>query len=117
MRSDVSGVLGLSIFLWPMTLAIAQATPEQAQLILHLLDYVAVDYPQFVQDGTVLDQSEYDEQIEFAQQVRTLLDQLPVHSASPASAVRRSNSSRSFRTSVQVRGACPSAPLAYHPRL
>jgi high-affinity iron transporter len=64
-----------------MTLAIAQATPEQAQLILHLLDYVAVDYPQFVQDGTVLDQSEYDEQIEFAQQVRTLLDQLPMHSA------------------------------------
>ena len=29
----------------------------------------------------MLDQSEYDEQIEFAQQVRTLLDQLPVHSA------------------------------------
>jgi high-affinity iron transporter len=67
-------MLGLVIFLWPVTLAIAQATPEQAQLILHLLDYVAVDYPQCVQDGTVLDQSEYDEQVEFSQQVRTLLD-------------------------------------------
>jgi high-affinity iron transporter len=64
-----------------MTLAIAQAAPEQTQLILHLLDYVAVDYPQCVQDGTVLDQPEYDEQVEFAQQVHTLLDQLPVHSA------------------------------------
>jgi high-affinity iron transporter len=74
-------VLGLVMFLWPVTLAIAQATPELAQVILHLLDYMAVDYPQFVQDGTVLDQSEYDEQVEFSQQVRTLLDQLPMHSA------------------------------------
>jgi high-affinity iron transporter len=73
-------MLGLVMFLWPVTLAIAQATSEQAQLILHLLDYVAVDYPQCVQDGTVLDQSEYDEQVEFSQQVRTLLDQLPAHS-------------------------------------
>jgi high-affinity iron transporter len=60
--------------------SLVQAAPEPAQVILHLLDYVAVDYPQCVQDGTVLDQSEYDEQVEFAQQVRTLLDQLPVHS-------------------------------------
>src|SRR4029450_3056154 len=73
-------MLGLMACLWPVTLAIAQATPEPAQVILHLLDYVAVDYPQCVQDGTVLDQSEYDEQVEFSQQVRTLLDQLPVHS-------------------------------------
>jgi hypothetical protein len=74
-------MLGLMIFLCPVTLAIAQAPPEPAQVILHLLDYVAVDYPQCVQDGTVLDQSEYDEQVEFSQQVRTPLDQLPAHSA------------------------------------
>jgi high-affinity iron transporter len=73
-------LLGLAMFLWPVTLARAQATSEQVQVMLHLLDYVAVDYPQFVQDGTVLDQAEYDEQLEFSQQVRTLLDQLPVHS-------------------------------------
>jgi high-affinity iron transporter len=75
------GMLGLLTFLWPVTLAIVQATPEPAQVILHLLDYVAVDYPQCIQDGTVLDQSEYDEQVEFSQQVRTLLNQLPAHSA------------------------------------
>ena len=75
------GMLGLIAFLWPVTLAIAQATPEPTQVVLHLLDYMAVDYPQCVQDGTVLDQSEYDEQVEFSQQVRTLLDQLPAHSA------------------------------------
>ena len=75
------GMLGLIAFLWPVTLAIAQATPEPAQVILHLLDYMAVDYPQCVQNSTVLDQAEYDEQVEFSQQVRTLLDQLPAHSA------------------------------------
>jgi high-affinity iron transporter len=52
---------------------------EPTQLILHMLDYMAVDYPEFVQDGTVLDQAEYDEQLDFAQQVRTLLAQLPAH--------------------------------------
>ena len=74
------GMLSLTALVWSVRLAGAQATPEQVQLILHLLDYVAVDYPQCVQDGTVLDQSEYDEQVEFSQQVRTLLDQLPAHS-------------------------------------
>jgi hypothetical protein len=34
-----------------------------------------------VQDGTVLDQSEYDEQVEFSQQVRALLHQLSAHAA------------------------------------
>jgi high-affinity iron transporter len=38
-----------------------------------------VDYPGFVQEGVVLDPAEYDEQLEFAQQVRMTLDQLPAH--------------------------------------
>jgi hypothetical protein len=59
------GMLGLLTFLWPVTPAMAQATPEPAQVILHLLDYVAVEYPQCVQDGTVLNQSEYNEQVNF----------------------------------------------------
>src|SRR5215813_9364701 len=75
----VLGMLSLAALVWSMRLAGAQATPEQAQLILHLLYYVAVDYPQCVQDGTVLDQSEYDEQVEFSQQVHTLLRQLSAH--------------------------------------
>ena len=75
------GMLGLTALVWSVRLAVAQGTPEQAQLILHLLDYVAVDYPQCVQDGTVLDQSEYNEQVEFSQQVHTLLRQLSESSA------------------------------------
>lgn len=77
------GMLGLIACLWAVRLAVAQATPEQAQLILHLLDYVAVDYPEFVQEATVLDQAEYDEQVEFSQQTRALLDQLPTHADKP----------------------------------
>jgi high-affinity iron transporter len=68
------GLLGLIAFFWTTRLAVAHATPAPAQLLLHLLDYVAVDYPEFVQEGTVLDQAEYDEQVEFSQQARALLD-------------------------------------------
>lgn len=77
------GILGLMFCLWAVGLAAAQGPPEPAQLMLHLLDYVAVDYPEFVQDGLVLDQAEYDEQLEFSQQARALLDQLPAHADTP----------------------------------
>jgi len=70
-------LLALTYLLWAVGLATAQAPPEQTQLLLHLLDYVAVDYPGTVQDGVVLDQGEYDEQVEFSQQVYTLLGGLP----------------------------------------
>jgi high-affinity iron transporter len=77
-------LLGLTCLLWAVGLATAQAPPEQTQLLLHLLDYVAVDYPGCVQDGAVLDQGEYDEQVEFSQQIRTLLDQLPTPADTPS---------------------------------
>ena len=76
-------VLGLACVLWGVGWTVAQTTPEPAQLILHMLDYIAVDYPEFVQDGAILDQAEYDEQLEFSQQVRTTLDQLPAHVDKP----------------------------------
>jgi high-affinity iron transporter len=77
-------LLGLASLLWIGGLAAAQSTPEHAQTILHMLDYLAVDYPESVQDGTMLDQAEYDEQVEFSQQVRTMLDQLPAHPGKPS---------------------------------
>ena len=54
---------------------------DRAQIILHMLDYVAVDYPEFVKDGKVVDQGEYDEQLEFVTQARALLDHLPARPA------------------------------------
>lgn len=71
-------VLVLGLLLWSRVTIAA----EQVQLILHMLDYMAVDYPEFVQDGVVLDTAEYAEQLEFAQQVSSLLAQLPAQQES-----------------------------------
>lgn len=56
----------------------AQAsTEQQVMTALHMLDYVGVDYPEFVQDGLVSDAAEYQEQIEFTQRVVSTLESLP----------------------------------------
>lgn len=55
----------------------AGSEDEQARTVVHMLDYVSVDYPEFVKDGQVLDTAEYAEQLEFAQQVIFILEQLP----------------------------------------
>lgn len=59
----------------------ALATPtddEKAQTIVHMLDYLGVDYAQTVQNGQVVNAEEYVEQREFAAQVITLLSELSV---------------------------------------
>ncbi len=58
----------------------AHATP-QVQTIWRLLDYVAVDYPEAVQDGAVVNPLEYDEMLEFSSTVRERLARLPPHAA------------------------------------
>ncbi|MGC4097082.1 MAG: cytochrome c/FTR1 family iron permease [Nitrospira sp.] len=66
---------------------IALAAPtddENAQTIVHMLDYIGVDYPQFVQDGKVINAEEYAEQREFALQAVTLLEKLPSTIEQPA---------------------------------
>jgi high-affinity iron transporter len=52
----------------------ASASPET---VVHLLDYIGVDYPQFVRDGKVSDEAEYKEQQEFSRQVIALLRAAP----------------------------------------
>lgn len=58
-------------------------TSRTAQTIVHMLDYVGVDYPEFVRDGKVLDQAEYQEQLEFSVQVIEQLRKLPDHPGLP----------------------------------
>jgi len=50
---------------------------QSAQKLLHILDYVSVEYGNIVENGKVLDAGEYEEQIEFSQQFLTHLSQLP----------------------------------------
>lgn len=52
-------------------------TLDQGPTIVHLLDYVGVDYPGTVKDGKILDASEYVEQVEFVSQAMALLGRLP----------------------------------------
>jgi high-affinity iron transporter len=51
--------------------------PDPFAPILHALDYLGFDYPGAVRDGKVLDQGEYDEQVEFATGVRAMIAALP----------------------------------------
>jgi high-affinity iron transporter len=59
------------------------AGSDAAQRTIHLLEYVAVDYPGAVRDGQVASEVEYAEQIEFAAQVRRQLAELGVEAEDP----------------------------------
>lgn len=63
-----------------MPAAHADETSErEAQTILHILDYLSVDYGGSVLLGKVLNEGEYKEQVEFAEQSVKLLSGLPQH--------------------------------------
>ncbi len=68
-------VLTVLLFLAP-ALAAGQPVETRAQTIVHRLDYVSVDYPEFVKDGKILDEAEYQEQLEFSSQVLASLQSL-----------------------------------------
>jgi high-affinity iron transporter len=62
-----------------LLLAIPSRAADNSQTILNLLDYVSVEYPEFVSGGVVRDEAEYAEQVEFSTQILTLLVDLPVN--------------------------------------
>jgi high-affinity iron transporter len=70
-----------SWWLVQLAMALALLAPAQAsaspETVVHLLDYIGVDYPQFVRAGKVLDEAEYKEQQEFSRQVIALLRASP----------------------------------------
>lgn len=60
--------------------ALAASPSEQeavSRSILHMLDYVSVDYPAVVEEGKVADEFEYREQVEFSAQVAAQVARLP----------------------------------------
>ncbi len=61
-----------------LTAGLARAAePDPFAPLLHALDYLGIDYPGAVKDGKVLDQGEYEEQLEFATGVRSMIAGLP----------------------------------------
>lgn len=55
----------------------AVAEPDRFLKLLHLLEYVAVDYAAAVSDGEVIDAHEYEEMQEFVEEIGALADKLP----------------------------------------
>ena len=52
-------------------------TPEGASQALHLFDYIGADYPPTVENGKVIDETEYREQLEFLAVLKGLIADLP----------------------------------------
>ena len=69
-------MLARLLFVLLLALPFAVRADDSAQTIVHMLDYVSVDYPEFVKDGKVLDEAEYKEQQEFSAQVIALIEKL-----------------------------------------
>lgn len=84
----------LVAFTVPVQAASVDAT-RTAQTIAHMLDYVGVDYPEFVREGKVLDEAEYQEQLEFSVQVIEQLRKLPDHPAK-AGLLRQAETLRAY---------------------
>jgi high-affinity iron transporter len=80
-----------------------------AQRVLHMLDYVAVDYAEAVKDGQVQDQGEYAEQLDFVTQVKTMVGRWP---ARPAQAALVAEASRLVAFVTNKRRADDVARLA-----
>ncbi len=62
---------------WVTAAPAVQAAEPSADVIVHMLDYVAVDYAGAVQDGRIVNADEYKEMQDFAMQVVAQLQLLP----------------------------------------
>ena len=69
---------------WPLlpvlalcSLVASANTPEGASQALHLIDYIGADYPPTVENGKVIDETEYREQLEFLAVLKGLIADLP----------------------------------------
>lgn len=67
---------GLALLVLPLLFA-PPAFAQEAQTILHLLDYIGVDYPEAVEDGKIKNEDEYKEMLEFTAQVAAQVKGLP----------------------------------------
>ncbi len=74
----------LTPFLLPFSVLASEDNPEKSpRFLVHLLDYLAVDYGGAVKNGKVLSIPEYKEQLEFVKTVVDLSQTLPETKSSP----------------------------------
>lgn len=79
----------------------AHAADPSVATTWRLLDYIAVDYPEAVQSGTVVNQLEYDEMLEFS---ATAADSIAALSATPAQP-QLQRSAAELRQSIEAKAA------------
>ena len=72
----VIAALAVCVAAWSM----AAHAEQNAEVIVHMLDYVAVDYAAAVQDGKVVSAAEFEEMQDFTRQAATQLQALPTRS-------------------------------------
>ena len=76
----ISTAISVTLLMLLMPVAHAdEASEREAQTILHMLDYLSVDYGGSVLFGKILNEGEYKEQAEFAAQSVKLITRLPEH--------------------------------------
>jgi high-affinity iron transporter len=80
----ISTAISVTLLILLMPVAHAdEASEREAQTILHMLDYLSVDYGGSVLFGKILNEGEYKEQAEFAAQSLKLINRLPDHPLLP----------------------------------
>jgi len=67
----------IGFFFFPLLLVAQEPSEQSPRLMIHLLDYVALDYPGAVKNGKVLSESEFKEQNEFGNTLIELNDAIP----------------------------------------
>ncbi len=106
-----SRVLSALFFFHALFLALpAHAHDPSVATTWRLLDYIAVDYPEAVQDGVVVNQVEYDEMREFSATAADAIAALPATPASP----ELQRSAAGLRQAIEARAA--SAEIATRAR-
>ncbi|MBX3560741.1 MAG: cytochrome c/FTR1 family iron permease [Sphingomonas sp.] len=84
----------------------ANAAAAAVQTTWRLLDYIAVDYPEAVEDGRIVNPGEYEEMREFSATVAARLRELPAHAA------RDALIAESGRLRAAIEGRRPPAEIA-----
>jgi len=79
------------------------ASKNPAAELVHLLDYIGVDYPGTVSAGRIVNPAEYAEMVEFAQRVKDLVQRLP----DGEDKVRLTQEARRLAAAIEARVAGP----------
>ncbi|OYW46387.1 MAG: iron permease [Sphingomonadales bacterium 12-68-11] len=74
-------VLASLLFSSPAWSAGEETGPGRVQVAWRLLDYVAVDYPEAVRGGRIVNEAEYAEMLEFSAAAARHVSELPAHAA------------------------------------